>query len=359
MSKNYKFSLIGAEGNLVPVNQHEYWLSPASKQAKELLNSILVEITQNYDIDGIQLDYIRYPFQSGSNIMGFEPDAREKFEIETGCTVEDLDKYTSELWNEWKAKQVSSFVKNISANIHKIKPNIQISAAVFADNREKRIKSIQQDWELWVENGWVDILNPMIYAQNCEKLSDTINYLSGATASKALIYPGIALKNLDETNLIEQINTLKTTGMVGNTLFAMAHLNDNKSNTLIQGPYRNKYADLPTRNPIKASILLVNEFLNRLNILKLNSSNELLVFNSCLDDLIVKTNAILENLTALGILYDREDIENVEKAIEMIQVVEALTQSQMQNVIDEQKINDLTSYLDNSLLLCFIMQNIS
>ncbi|MCK7504629.1 MAG: family 10 glycosylhydrolase [Desulfobacterales bacterium] len=128
--------------------------------------SLLEEIVSKYNVDGIQLDYIRYPFQKPSYLMGFNPAGRQKFEIESGLKLDKIDSNLIKTWNIWKAKQVSRFVQEASVKLQRIKPDIKISAAVFGGDRESRMTSIQQEWELWTQNGWVDILNPMIYASN-------------------------------------------------------------------------------------------------------------------------------------------------------------------------------------------------
>ena len=50
--------------------------------------------------------------------------------------------------------------------VRQMKPGLRISAAVYAMPKRLRLNSIQQEWEVWVTNGWVDTLNPMTYVTN-------------------------------------------------------------------------------------------------------------------------------------------------------------------------------------------------
>lgn len=261
----YEGALLGPSGNLLPPNQTEYWVNPANPEVRKLLLKILKEITTNYDVDGIQLDYIRYPFQSDRSNMGFDFVGKELFERETGRSLDSLDSETLRIWREWKTEKVNLFVKEASIVLRTVKPDIQISAAVYAGNERRRMATVQQDWEKWIQNGWVDTLSPMSYATNLEKLTELAGYVNEASANKALVYPGLAIRQLDTASFLEQLDTVRSMGMVGNTIFAMAHLNDDKLGILETGPYRNKSLVIPNRNPMKASSLLLEDFLVRVH----------------------------------------------------------------------------------------------
>lgn len=258
-------ALLGVNGNLLPANQPEYWLNPANPSVQDFITKVLEEIVTKYNVDGIQLDYIRYPFQGGQNQMGFDFVGKELFEKETGYTLDCLNSETMDAWKTWKAQKVSDFVKNISTRLRTINPHLQISAAVYSGDRSKRLSTIQQDWETWVDNGWIDTLSPMSYATNTDKLTDLAGYVQETSQNKALIYPGLAIRQLDTAAFLEQLDKVRSLGMVGSTLFAMAHLNEDKLNILETGPYRNKSLVVPNRDPLKASSLLLEDFIIRVH----------------------------------------------------------------------------------------------
>lgn len=261
----YDGALIGNNGNLLPRNQPEYWLDPANPEVQELMLKVLKEIVTNYNVDGLQLDYIRYPFQGGGNWMGYDFVGRELFEKDTGYNLDNLNSETQDAWKYWKANKISEFVETASSNLKSIKPELQISAAVYAMDKRRRMETIQQDWELWAERGWIDTLSPMSYATNSEKLTELAGYVNESTSNKALVYPGLAIRQLDTAGFLEQLDTVRSLGMVGNTIFAMAHLNSDKLNILENGPYRNKSLVIPNRDPLKASSLLLEDFLVRVH----------------------------------------------------------------------------------------------
>ncbi len=268
LERDPSFSLLGQRGKAVPINQHEFWVDPSNPQSQKHLLLLLKEIATNYDIDGIQLDYIRYPFQNRFNLMGLNSYSIEKFERETGISFGDLTQEEFDCWNQWKADQVTTFVKNASSLIKEIKPEARVSAAVFGGSQQKRLKTIGQEWEKWVESRWVDILNPMIYSKTTEGLERNLVHFKKGVGKKALVYPGVALKHLNDVSLDDQINTVRIEGLSGSTLFAMDQFDKNKIESLSKGIYQVKNASLPGKEPFESSRLLLNRFLKKLDILQ-------------------------------------------------------------------------------------------
>jgi hypothetical protein len=164
------------------------------------------------------------------------------------------------MWQAWKIQQVSSFVKEASAMIRQTKPTLRISAAVYALPKRLRLNAIQQEWETWVANGWVDTLNPMTYVTNAKELTNMAGYVRESTADQALVYPGLSIRQLDTAGLIEQLDSARITGTLGTTMFAVAQLDDKKVSLLKDGPYRKAPILAPQAMPLKASQLLIDDF---------------------------------------------------------------------------------------------------
>lgn len=350
ISKNPDLALQGVSGNLLLTSQHEYWMDPSNPKARQLALSILEEIAANYQVDGIQLDYIRYPFQKGNSMMGFDTDGKQKFEIETGYKLDKPDNATIKVWNTWKTKQISRFVQEASCKLRKIRPGIRISAAVFGGTRQSRLDTIQQDWETWVEKGWIDILNPMIYAPTTLKLAENLDYINRQVGSKALVYPGIAVRQLEVDDLLEQIYTIKNAGLMGNTIFAMAHLGPEKSELLAIGPYRFKEARVPSKNPLNSVRALLEEFLYRVDGLKQNNSLTSGSYQYEGDMIIVEAGKIHTYILSI---ISKPSVAEISKAILMLQNLELMTQKWLtiENGQNSVKMKFLTDYLKEAEIL--------
>ena len=238
--------------------QTEFWISPGKPEARKFLKNLYTEIVTKYDVDGLQLDYIRYPFQKGTGLAGFE--TQKEFEGETGIKLEQPSNMTLQAWNAWKAFQVSSFVKDISISLKRVNPKLTLSAAVFTLPRSRRMVLIQQDWETWLKNGWIDVLVPMAYSKTPNNIARLVDYVHEEANDRALIYPGVSLIRWNALQLVAALDTLEESGVMGTTLFANAQLKPATTQALINGPFKPDVAPiLPHREPLKASMAAVKD----------------------------------------------------------------------------------------------------
>jgi uncharacterized lipoprotein YddW (UPF0748 family) len=142
-------------------------------------------------------------------------------------------------WQTWKAEQVSQFVRQVSTQLKAQRPGLIVSGAVFALPRANRMAMIQQDWERWLREGWMDWLIPMTYTDQVAELRQQANYLyAQAEASGSLVMPGLGLHKLDGPTTVLAMRTLQQTGVAGHTLFAASQVTDDKRGWLTQGPYQ-------------------------------------------------------------------------------------------------------------------------
>lgn len=136
------------------VNQTGY-LDPAYPGTADYLASLCAEITRNYDIDGIHLDYIRY---SEKWPMGGGKDRRGR-RIK-GPTREEARKNLTEV------------VRRIHDSVKGTKPWVKISCAAVGKFRDLSRQSskgwnaynkVCQDAQGWLRLGYMDMLVPMMY----------------------------------------------------------------------------------------------------------------------------------------------------------------------------------------------------
>ncbi|MEM9977923.1 MAG: family 10 glycosylhydrolase, partial [Cyanobacteria bacterium P01_D01_bin.2] len=183
INANPTWAAYDRQGRIVPLGQDKPFLDPANPEVRSYLMRMLHEIAINYDVDGIQFDYVRYPFQDpGANrTYGYGTAARLRFRDMTGvdpATLSPRDNGTltpqqqqrqRQLWQRWtefRMEQVSSFVAEASQMLRQQRPGIKVSAAVFAKPTHERLQKIQQDWETWAERGDVDWIVLMSYAMD-------------------------------------------------------------------------------------------------------------------------------------------------------------------------------------------------
>lgn len=212
---------------------------PANSALREFLAELMVEAVKNYDIDGIHLDYIRYPSQFPVT-SSFSSVAREKFKEEfkiDPVAIDEKDPKVTTDWDAWRMKQVTMLVDDMYRKIKKVKPAVKLSAAVFTPPFNRTM--VLQEWEEWVKHSIIDFLIPMTYTPRWQDFKGTNESFAAEVSGKMPVYPGIAVyQQASPFDVIRQIQIARELGFKGVTLFAYAHLTDTLLSLLKEYPFK-------------------------------------------------------------------------------------------------------------------------
>ena len=260
LSQRPEWAMTDHQGSRFHYSSGKVFLDPANPEVRGYLQSLIAEIAQNYDVDGIHLDYIRYPFQSptGKLTYGYGKVSRQQFYRETGYDPARLNPYHP-LWSKWiefRTEQVDTFVEEVSQQLRQINPDLTLSTAVFPMPKRDRLNKIQQGWETWVRKEWIDMLVPMTYSKDAEQLqSVTSPLLEEFSQGKALLLPGIRLLNMSDVVALDQMQLLRGLSTEGYSLFAAENLNPSLTTVFnqTQGD-RSTPSRLPHREPFVAAL---------------------------------------------------------------------------------------------------------
>jgi uncharacterized lipoprotein YddW (UPF0748 family) len=132
--------------------QKAYWLDPGLPEVRMYISDMITELAENYDVDGIHLDYIRYP---GKN---FDDDF--SYNLFGNNRTRD----------EYRRNNITALVEEISKKVKSVNRFIKIGAAPIGIY--KRLKGMNgwesyydlyQDSYEWLKKGIVDYLTPQTY----------------------------------------------------------------------------------------------------------------------------------------------------------------------------------------------------
>ena len=133
-----------------------WYLDPGNPNTAGYLSAIAKEITTCYDIDGIHLDYIRYP-ENGENF----PDNKTFRKYGKGKDI-----------SQWRRDNITAIVRRIYNEVKSIKPWVKVSSSPvgkYNDTRRYSSKgwnaysAVYQDVKLWLKTGIQDVIFPMMY----------------------------------------------------------------------------------------------------------------------------------------------------------------------------------------------------
>ncbi|MEL6223772.1 MAG: family 10 glycosylhydrolase [Cyanobacteria bacterium J06627_8] len=257
LAANPSWANADRRGRAIPAGQDKPFLDPANPAVRQYLRLLYEEIVTQYDVDGLHLDYIRYPFQNAASghSYGYGAASRRQFRELTGVDPIQLSPADRGLWQQWtdfRIEQVNSFVAETAQHIRALRPEVVLSAAVFSMSEHERIQKLQQHWEAWARAGTIDMIVTMSYASDTNRFQQlTSPWLFEAELGSTLIVPGIQLFNLSEAAAFDQVQLLRDTPAGGYALFAAEHLNENLRSIFnrTQGTDDIPLAPIPFREP--------------------------------------------------------------------------------------------------------------
>ncbi|MCA1991525.1 MAG: family 10 glycosylhydrolase [Coleofasciculus sp. S288] len=307
LSAHPDWAMRDKQGRLFDPNTKKAFFDPANPEVRSYLLALLDEIATRYQVDGIQLDYIRYPFQdpSANQINGYSRTAREQFKELTGVDPIQISPRNQTLWQQWtdfRIRQIDSFVATASQRLRTQRPNLILSAAVFALPRPERLQRLQQNWEDWAMRGELDLMVPMTYALDANGLQSLAQpLLTQESLNSALILPGIRLLNLPDMVAVDQIQLLRDLPSGGFALFAVENLNANLRSIFNRTQGRGLGATgepIPYRQPFPAAVARYEALQQEWSFMLTN--HQILILEPALSEWRKQGDAVLSALNQLA-----------------------------------------------------------
>jgi len=151
------------------------FIDPGILEVKNHLLNVMLDIVTNYpSLDGIHLDYIRYPAQQ----YGHSSESVRRFnEANQTHTIK---------WNDWRIAQVTELIRDFRDRAVTINPELIITAAVIADFNEAKTH-YAQDWVSWINTGLIDRVYPMAYAKDYSNFYNIVKNIADLTPKEKVI----------------------------------------------------------------------------------------------------------------------------------------------------------------------------
>jgi len=182
-------------------------LNPCYPEVRQYLVGVMHEIVSRYPIDGLHMDYIRFPneyskaYEGWPSVPDYPRDAKTLalFRQATGRTPDQAP----QLWNQWRADQVTQLVQGIRTMMLRAKPRAVLTAAVGGVPEEHK-RNHFQDSQRWIAEELVDGLYPMNYASDMETYSRRLAAWS-AYRSEVPVITGVMFDKRDATLVNNQL----------------------------------------------------------------------------------------------------------------------------------------------------------
>jgi uncharacterized lipoprotein YddW (UPF0748 family) len=218
------------------------YLDPANPEVLTHLKAVYNEMLDKYDWDGVELDYIRYPY---SNLVNYSSNSDTSTLRDGGYTVyaendflasinksgSDLktlirtDARVREQWSNYRVAKVNNAVKELAKVIKEHDPDLDVSLAVAADHVGGKM-NYMCDWMSWINNGWIDTFRPMAYTGDVDAITTFTKRYLGLAHQLSFLQMGIGPGYEGYPAIVNQLqmDTVMGNGGTGCAIFASQNL---------------------------------------------------------------------------------------------------------------------------------------
>lgn len=204
----------------------EQWMmDPGVPGTDDYVAAICREIVTKYDIDGIHLDYIRYPEHSVS--------------FNDNATYKKYGKGRNK--KTWRRDNVTRCVKKIHQAVKSVRPWVKLSCSPVGKYADLPRQSsygwnardaVFQDAQGWLRDGLMDMLFPMMYFDGKHFYPFALDWQEKSYGKQ--IVPGLGIyfmhpreKDWDLNVIRRQMYFLRDAGLAGQAMFRSQFFTDN------------------------------------------------------------------------------------------------------------------------------------
>ncbi len=215
--------------------EQQGWMNPGIPEAREWQVANVMELVENYDIDAIHFDRIRYA--SG----GYSRD---------GSLMAEHNPEEIETLADWRRWNVTEFIRLVHEGIQEVRPTVRMGVTPLGHydagstdgwGAGYGYSSVWQDSRYWAEMGYIDYIAPQIYWDIGTTTPPRFAYIVNDWVEKRrndrFIYVGIgAYQPYVRSELDRQIDSTRVLGAEGQLYFR----NDDVANSNFSGRYDKK-----------------------------------------------------------------------------------------------------------------------
>jgi uncharacterized lipoprotein YddW (UPF0748 family) len=218
--------MVYKDGRRMPYADGYIFVSPANPKFQDHIQAVVAEIASFYAVDGVHLDYIRYP------------SADTSYDRVSNRRYQEARKKDPKLTRAaWQREELTGLVRRLKKRVREVRPAAVVSAAVtgvYKDRWEwqevvKGFFDFHQDSHRWAMTKAVDVLIPMIYWKPTNPPGGKSDYLTLVKDFAPLllqvpVFSGINVEAGGFSVLEKEIRIAREHGYPGVVLFAYAAL---------------------------------------------------------------------------------------------------------------------------------------
>jgi uncharacterized lipoprotein YddW (UPF0748 family) len=208
------------------------YTGPANPKVRDHIYKIWMDVLKHYPVDGLHFDYVRFASPdfdySRTSLEKFrkwlEPQlaSDERKQLKNAAKTNPLaaPEMFAAKFADFQREQVTTLVARIYRAVKKERPEVLVSAAVFANDENAYTRRFQ-DWRRWLQMGILDVACPMAYTTDTAVFQKQIE-VAATTAHSAQrqVWAGIGAYRIPADSAVEKINVARSLSVAGFILFS-------------------------------------------------------------------------------------------------------------------------------------------
>jgi len=208
------------------------YTGPANPKVRDHIFNIWMDVLKNYRVDGLHFDYVRFASPdfdySRTSLKKFgdwlQPQLTrdQRSELKASLKENPLAAPVAfpEKFADFQREQVTVLVERIYRAVKKRRPEVVVSAAVFANDENAYTRRFQ-NWRRWLEMGILDVACPMAYSTDTSVFQKQIEIAtSTAKSAKRQVWAGIGAYRIPAESTVDKIKVARSLGADGIILFS-------------------------------------------------------------------------------------------------------------------------------------------
>src|SRR5262245_11858228 len=191
------------------------YLSPVPPAAASYTVDVVRDVARRYDVDGVHLDYIRYPEDD------FDFGRETAAEYERAVPAAER---TPERSRAFRAGRLTTLLVRLREAIREVRSNAIVSAAVSPDPADAAQHKLQE-WRSWLARDLVDVICPMAYTTDASVFTAQLSAARGLAGTHP-VWAGIGAYRLSPSKIADNVQTARRIGAGGIILFSYDSLTD-------------------------------------------------------------------------------------------------------------------------------------
>ncbi len=224
-----------------PYVDYYKWLCPNKPEVREFILNWIEDLSEMEDLDGIHLDYIRYPdvilpkyiqpiykLRQNKEFPEFDfcycVDCRNAFKKQTGIDPLYLENPASDKdWLQFRLDNISNLVSKIIDLVHRHRK--KITAAVFPVP-ELAKKHVRQDWTKWNLDAFFPMNYYNFYDKDLRWIEKSVHSEVCELTKEIPLFSGLYIPETNPVSLQKSIEYSLSAGAKGISLFDFGAMTD-------------------------------------------------------------------------------------------------------------------------------------